>query len=149
MIITFCGHSKAFINFKKEKLINIFKKLSSNSPLEFLLGGYGEFDKFALSCAVEYKTIYSNSKLIFVTPYINQSYGKLQNAKYIYDEIIYPPLESVPKKFAIIERNKWMVEKSDFIISYISHDYGGAFNTYKHAKKLNKKIINLYDLKSL
>jgi hypothetical protein len=62
-----------------------------------------------------------------------------------YDECIYPPIETTYPKFAILRRNEWIIEKSDFIIFYVSRTFGGAYKAMKYAIKLNKKFINLYD----
>ncbi len=37
-----------------------------------------------------------------------------------------------------------MIEQSELIIVHVERDKGGAYEAMKYAKKLNKKIINLY-----
>ena len=61
----------------------------------------------------------------------------------LYDSILYPPLETVPKRFAINKRNEWMIVQADLVISYIDHEFGGAYKTFAYAKKKKKKIIEL------
>ena len=56
---------------------------------------------------------------------------------------MYPPLEQVPPRFAIIKRNQWMVEKSDLLVAFVLYKRGGAFTTYQYAAKKGKRIINL------
>lgn len=144
MIITFCGHSKLAITEEIEQkleivLINILEK---NYNCEFYLGQYGHFDLLCHRILLNLKNKFKTIKIIFVTPYIYGNYSKL---KYIeeFDEIIYPPLELVPPKFAIAKRNEWMVDKSDIIIAYVKHEWGGASRTLNYAKMRNKHIINL------
>lgn len=61
-----------------------------------------------------------------------------------YDSSLYPEgLETVPRRFAIINRNKYMLRKSDIVISYVIASYGGAYTACKYAKSQNKIIINL------
>ena len=60
-----------------------------------------------------------------------------------YDEIIYPEIEHIPPRFGISHRNKWMVEKADSVIAYVEHGWGGAYQTYQHAKRKKKEIWNL------
>lgn len=43
----------------------------------------------------------------------------------------------------ITYRNKYMVEMADYVVAYVSHDWGGAYTTYKHAKRKGKEIFNL------
>ena len=107
-------------------------------PAELFWGGYGSFDAFALKCGKKYQKTHPNTKVIFVTPYISASCQKE-----MYDDIIYPALEKVPPKFAISHRNKWMVEQADYVIAYIDHSWGGAYQTYRHAKRKNKPLLNL------
>lgn len=54
----------------------------------------------------------------------------------MFDKTVYPDIESVPRRFAILKRNKCMVDKSDFLISYVKHDLGsGAYKTLEYAEK--------------
>ena len=41
------------------------------------------------------------------------------------------------------EEDKWMIEKADLVVAYITHDWGGAYQSYRHAKRKGKKIENL------
>lgn len=144
MIITFCGHSQfEGNNDYKQKILNIIERITNSKDATFYLGGYGNFDNFARICCMEYKKTHPKSKLIFVTPYINESYLKFRNEYNYYDEIVYPNIETTPLKYAIIERNKWMVKNANFLISYVTHSWSGAGKTLEFAKKYKTKYINL------
>ena len=41
-----------------------------------------------------------------------------------------------------------MPENADLVIAYINHSYGGAWQTYQHAKRKKKQIINLGNLET-
>ena len=146
MIITFCGHSNYSGNLEDEKrLINLLEVVICGNRVDFYFGGYGGFDNFALKCAIKYKQYHKNANLIFITPYL----GKwLNERKFIieeqYDQIIYPEIEHVPLKFAIIKRNEWMVDQADYLFSYVKTHYGGAYKTLLYAHKHNKRYTNLY-----
>ncbi|MBE6547872.1 MAG: hypothetical protein E7667_03205 [Ruminococcaceae bacterium] len=146
MIITFCGHSN-FIPASEleQKMFSIFENEIGDTYAELYLGGYGNFDSFALSCGRHYKQAHPNVKLIFVTPYLSLSYQEnhLKYNKLLYDEIIYPEIENAPPKFAISYRNKWMVEKADLVIAYVKNEQGGAYKTCRYAQRKNKRIFNL------
>ena len=146
MIITFCGHSQYTESEEDEqKVISLLTELVGDHNAELYLGGYGSFDAFARKCGRKYQKTHPNTRLIFVTPYITVNYQKnhLDYNKDLYDEILYPSLEDKPLKFAISYRNKWMVEQADYVIAYITHDFGGAYQTYKYAKRKNKSIFNI------
>ena len=151
MTITFCGHS----NFKKsnefeEKILTFLKEKVGDEKADIYLGGYGNFDNFAYDCCKKYKETHKEISLILITPYITIEYQKnhLNDAIKKYDAVIYPEIEDKPMRFAIVYRNRWMVEKSDFVIAYISHQWGGAYKTYEYALKKQKHIFNIADYKT-
>ena len=146
MIIIFCGHAK-FIKAKEyeQKILEFLEEKIGDESAEMYLGGYGEFDNFAYDCCKKYKQSHPNTSLVFVTPYFSIDYQRnhLEIQKTRYDSILYPEIEDKPKRFAITYRNKYMVEKADYVVAYVSHDWGGAYTTYKHAKRKGKEIFNL------
>lgn len=150
MVIAFCGHSDYIENIQDEvEILNILESEAGDSPCELLLGGYGNFDAFAYRCAKKFRQKHSFSKLILVTPYLDMGEGlrKTIYAMEELDSVLYPELENVPPRYAISHRNRWMVEQADIVISFVSHQYGGAYTTYLHAKRNGKKIYNLGLLK--
>ena len=141
MIVTFCGHSKYFISEEdKLEILDILEKEGAEE-ITFYLGGYGAFDSAAFDCAKRYQKSHPKSQLVFITPYPH--YGKTEGASDIYDEIIYPEIENVPPKFAIVKRNEWMMKNADLVIAYILHDWGGAYKAFQVAKREKKRIINI------
>ncbi len=143
MVITFCGHSNClFSDEEKEKLKQLLiKEIRKNPTCKFYLGGYGDFDSLCLRTLRELKTYFPNIELLFITPYLDKNYSKLELAKYYYDDIIFPPIENVPRKFAILKRNEWMVESADLVIAYVKYSWGGAAKTLKYAKRKKVPII--------
>lgn len=145
MIITFCGHSDyLFSDDIKEQLKNILKnEIIKNPTCKFYLGGYGDFDCLCLRTLKNLKNDFPDIELIFITPYLDKNYSKLELAKYYYDDVIFPPIESVPRKFAILKRNEWMVEQAELVIAYVKYSWGGAVKTLEYAKRKKKRIINI------
>ena len=58
-----------------------------------------------------------------------------------YDETVYPPLESVPRRYAILRRNEWMIQRCDVLVAYVTHGWGGAARTLAYARKKKKTIL--------
>ncbi|MBQ7948860.1 MAG: hypothetical protein IJ284_03770 [Clostridia bacterium] len=146
MIVTFCGHAQFHKTEEYEqKILAFLEEKVGDQPADIYLGGYGGFDSFANDCCKKYKETHPKVSLLFITPYMAVEYQKnhLDYQQTRYDGIIYPEIEDKPKRFAISYRNKWMVEKSDYVVAYINHDWGGAYTTYKHAKRKGKYIFNL------
>lgn len=148
MTITFFGHGSMYYGeiIKKTVTETIKKHISADKKTTFLCGGYGDFDSMCANICRQLKKDYPLIELVYVTPYLNtqQKLKELSELK-LYDSIIYPPIENVPYRYAIIKRNEWMAENSDIIIFYVKHEYGGAYNVLKYAKKKGKTIINIAD----
>jgi len=146
MIITFCGHSDYLSKPEdKERLLKLIEKVAFGTQVEFYLGGYGNFDSFALKCAKKYKEKHKNTKLVFITPYLDKWLNVREDIlKNEYDEIIYPEIENVPKRFAILKRNEWMIDQANYVFAYVKTHYGGAYKTLLYAHKQKKPYTNLY-----
>lgn len=141
MNITFCGHRDYFYNsLLEDTLTNILNDFAQNNQTVCCFnGGYGEFDRLAYRCTRRAKLSKSNIKNYLVIPYLLN-----KDIQCEHDEVIYPPLENVPLKWAICHRNEWMVDNADVLICYVGHDWGGAYRTLIYAKRKNKTIINLF-----
>ena len=144
MVVTFCGHSQYVSSREDEqKILSLLAERVGDRPAELYLGGYGAFDAFALLCGKKYRLTHPNVKLILVTPYLTAKASSSPHETACYDATVYPALERVPPRLAILYRNRWMVEQADLIIAFVKHEWGGAYQTYCHAKKKQKEIFNL------
>ena len=148
MTITFCGHSNfLFDNTVKEKLRELLlQEIRKNPTCKFYLGGYGDFDSLCLNILKEMKADFPTIELLFITPYLDDNYSKLETAKLYYDGIIYPPLENVPRRFCISKRNEWMVDEADLVIAFVKYSWGGAAKTLEYAKRKKVEFFNLAEL---
>lgn len=137
MNVTFCGHSQIWKRKEVEKwLFNVTKKLIQQGTTTFYLGGYGTFDSLAASVLRELKKGYPQIELILVLAYLNTERNTSG-----YDSTVYPPLEAVPRRFAITHRNRWMVDVADVVVAYVLHDWGGAATTLRYANQKAKRSI--------
>ena len=146
MIITFCGHSSYTDELDDEKrLLCGLEQVIHGENVSFYLGGYGGFDAFAYRCAKKYQQKYANAELVFIAPYLgNWLEERKEFLQKQYDSIVYPDIENVPPKFAILKRNEWMVNKADYLFAYVRTHYGGAYKTLLYAHKHKKPYTNLY-----
>lgn len=146
MIVTFCGHRDFVETAEAENQLTMFleKYARENVRLVCYNGGYGNFDYFAAKCVQRMQEQYSNIRNCLVLPYIDQPFlERIEIFKNHFDETIYPPLESVPRKYAIIRRNEWMVDSADIVIAYVTYSWGGAARTLEYARRKKKNIIKI------
>lgn len=61
-----------------------------------------------------------------------------------FDGTVYPPgMESAPRRFAIVRANRYMIDRSDYLISYVWHPASNARNLLDYARKKAICITNL------
>lgn len=150
MTISFAGHAFICSGNSVKELVKeqIENNIDGEESVVCFLGGYGQFDDICAYACRELKQKYSKIQLVYVTPYMSLS-DQIRiielKKQGMYDEVLYPPIEKVPLKFAISKRNNWMVENSDLVIAYVNHSFGGAYKTLQSAKRKKKRIINICD----
>lgn len=145
-VCTFFGHADSPTNIKKEIQKVIEDLILQKGVNTFYVGTNGNFDRMVQSVLIDLKKKYPNLECCTVLAYIpgikpefDIGYEKLES--------LYPDgLEKVPKRFAIDWRNKWMVQQSDYVISYVRHSFGGAAKYMELAKRKKKIVYNLANL---
>ena len=147
-VCTFAGHREVYQANISEMLDEAISKIiNTDDNFRFLVGGMGEFDGICSSAVRRAKRKYPNKQisLELVLPYLTQELN--ENKLYYesnFDDVVIPiELAGVHYKSAITKRNRWMVEKSDWLIAFVYRDFGGAYTTLRYAEKKGLQIINL------
>ena len=137
MTITFCGHRQLDQPDEVRRwLYAITRTLILQGADIFYLGGYGAFDEMAAGVLVEWKQVYPQIQRLLVLAYPDRV-----PSRDIYDGTVYPPLERVPPRLAIVRRNQWMVEAADLVVACVCHDWGGAAGTLRYARKKQVPVL--------
>lgn len=148
--VCFFGHRYidrfGYAEAKIEKIIG--KLLTEHEYVEFLVGRDGDFDQIVSSAIRHAKRFYgdANCAHVWVLPYPTVEFRDNEESFYeYYDEIEIASdrTGNVHPKGAFQARNRMMVDRSELVVVYIDHESGGAWQTYKYAQKMGKKIINL------
>jgi len=149
MTIAFFGHRSlplALHDLSKDILQAILENVNDDEKTVFYCGAYGDFDAAAAHVCHAFCLSHPTCCTAYITPYMPTCHQqKIAHIKSqgLYDCIIYPPLEHIPPRLAIIKRNEWMIDAADLIIVYVEYTYGGAYQCLKYARKTGKRIINL------
>lgn len=137
MIIAFCGHDNVpDIHKVREWLSHVLDQFIYEENVICYLGGYGGFDRLAASVVRQKQKVNSSVQAVLIIPYLNRTYDESG-----YDYTLFPPLESVPPRYAISKRNQWMVAQADVVIAYVTHGWGGAAKTLAYAQAKRKKVV--------
>lgn len=137
---TFFGHADAPDIIKdtlREVIVNLITK---ENVTVFYVGVEGQYDRLCYRILKEIEFQYKYIKIFRVLAY-------LKNDNKFLEDSLYPlGIEKVPKRFAIPFRNKWMIRKSDYVISYVTRSVGGASKFADMAIKQNRIVINIAKL---
>ena len=135
----FIGHSQIEEKDLAKRVREKIEMCIALGVTEFLSGGMGMFDRLSAKTVFEMKSKYPYIKNILVIPCLD--YHNYNSS--IFDEVIYPDLEYYYFKKAIIMRNQYLVEHSQYAICYVKYSYGGAIQTYQYAKRKGLYLFNL------
>ena len=140
-VCTFFGHRDcpAYI---KPKLRAVVVELIVRYGVDRFYGGrQGAFDAMTRSVLRELAEVYPH---ISYTVVLERLPGPMDKAVWDFSDTIFPEgLEAVPSRFAISRRNEWMLKQSDFVVTYITHNWGGAVQYAEKAQRQGKSVLNL------
>lgn len=144
MTCTFFGHSSV----SRETLIPLTKVLTNlieNKGVDiFYVGNHGGYDRMVMAKLREMKKKYPHIDYKVVLAYIPTKKDEYED----YSETLYPSvLDGVPYRARIVKRNEWMIKKSDYVVTYVEQNIGGAAKSKEKAEKEGKKVINLAEFK--
>ena len=138
MVVAFFGHREVGDEQSvREWLRNVIVQLIAEGANEFFFGGKGRFDSAAAEEVSKLKAQYPYLRRTLVQAYINQERNPL-----LHDECVYPPLERVPKRYAMLQRNRWMVRRAEVVVTYAQHSYGNTMAILQYARRQGKRTIN-------
>lgn len=134
----------------ENKLIDAVFSLPDEGCYTFYTGMAMGFDIVAAEAVLLLRETYKKAKinLICVVPFLEQSAAFSREWKRRYNNILGESDEVILlsdryHKSCYRKRNEFMVDNSDFVITWFDGKYGGTRNTLCYAEKKGKKIINL------
>jgi hypothetical protein len=60
------------------------------------------------------------------------------------DTMLPEGIEFIHPHYAISWRNNWMLKQSNYVVTYVTHSWGGAAKFAKKAITLKKNVMSLY-----
>ena len=138
MTVTLFGHRDTPENIKPTLKNTLSLLISGHDADLFYVGNNGSFDRMSADVLSDLSKQYPHIKFFIVSAYLN-------NKKTAFPDLtIYPEgLETTPRRYAIIKRNKWMINRSDTIVTYANNTITNFFRLMTYATTRGKTIINL------
>ena len=91
----------------------------NNSVTVFYVGNRGNFDRMAAVAVKQMKQRIPEISLILVLAY--HPGERAVDLTDGFDGSYYPPLENVPRRYAIVKANQYMIDAADSVICYVNH----------------------------
>ena len=141
-VCVFFGHKTAPEKIKVVLRSTIIDLIENKNVDSFYVGNNGAFDYMVKESLKSIKKDYPHIKYSVVLAYLPKEKDEFDCRDY--SDTIYPEgLEKTPRRFAISKRNTWMVNRADFVITYVVHNFGGAAQFKALAERQNKIVINV------
>lgn len=140
---TFFGHRDTPESVRYDLKKVLIDLIENEGVSIFYVGHNGRFDSMVLSELKLFSTVYRHIHYFLVIegiPVGKPDFGVTEEHLLLPDFII----GNTPEKFAIDRRNGWMVNQSDYVVTYVWKAAGGARKFKERAEKKNKTVINLY-----
>lgn len=148
-ICSFTGHRDIYESGVSDMIYKTCERLIVYEGVhEFWVGNYGDFDKLAAAAVRRLKHEYPYIALSLVIPYLTAAIDNNKEAYYKdYDNILIAEIPlNTPRKYMIIKCNRYMIERSEYLIAYVNRS-GGASKTLEYAGRRGVRSINIADCK--
>ena len=140
-VCTFFGHRNCPDGLKHRLRAVIIDLITNRGIDMFYVGRQGGFDRLVRSVLREITQEYPQVRYAVVLAYMPSEHSVLGDTS---DTMLPEGIELVHPRYAISWRNNWMLQKSDFVVAYVAHSWGGAAQYVRKASRSGKTVINLY-----
>lgn len=136
---TFFGHRECRESMERPLIKTIEHLIVYENVRIFYVGNQGQFD------ACVHRVLKNMEKkhgirYAVVLAYMPKHRTELDD---ITDTMLPEGIETVHPRYAIDRRNKWMIDHSDFVVSYVTRAWGGAAKYTALANKKGKVVLSL------
>lgn len=139
MTVTFFGHKDTPKNIEPTLRTTLVDLIENKNATVFYVGNNDNFDTMVR------RQLENLSQTYPITYNIVLAYIPTKKSEYdsFTNTLLPEGIETIPKRFAISYRNKWMIGQSDMVVTYVTHSFGGAAQFKALAEKQGKTVIEL------
>lgn len=136
MVCTFFGHSDTPDKVKSSLDLVLIDLIENKGVKSFYVGNNGCFDDMVINRLERLSKVYDISFFI-VLAYMPTKKTAQQNT------LLPEGIECCPARYRISFRNKWMIKKTDYVVTYVNRSFGGAYKFKNIAINQKKTVIEL------
>ena len=132
---TFFGHGDCPETKYSNILQAIQNLITEKNIITFYVGTQGNFDSLVYRALCNLRADFPQIRIYRVLAYLPKDNSLIS------DSILLEGIELIHPRYAISWRNRWMIEHSDYVIAYLTHNYGGTAKYIYEAEKKRKTVI--------
>lgn len=137
MTCTFFGHRRVPKEIEPTLRSTLIDLIENHDVNLFYVGNNGEFDAMVLRQLRDLSKTYAITYSV-VLAYMPEKQRKFNAIDYT-ETILPDGIETVPKRFAIDYRNRWMIKQSDYVVTYVTNTIGSGAAKYKYLSEQKGK----------
>ena len=143
-ICAFFGHRDSpMVGQIETRLNEAVRDLILQNVSEFWLGEQGSFDSLSRLVVKDLRKEFDWINLSIFPAYYPNNFKFDWMYENDYGLMFPEEVAKAPPQVAILCRNEYIAKNADYIICYITRNYGGAYKAVEKARKYGKIIINI------
>lgn len=135
---TFFGHRDCPASIRPVLRSVLLELIEQKKVSAFYVGSQGAFDVLAAGVLQELRVQYPHIRCCMVLAYFPR-----QQDAFPLETLLPEGIEQVPRRFAISWRNRWMLQQADYVVTYVTHGWGGAAQFAALAQRQGKFVYDL------
>ena len=142
----FIGHREASEDIFPKLMDAVENHKVDYGVTEFIVGNSGSVDRMAARAVISAKALHPEISLLLLRPY--HPAERPMETLPGFDGTFYPPgMESVPRRYAIVRANRYMIDHVDYLIAYAWHPASNAKELTAYALRKGVVVTNLGEIR--
>ena len=141
-VCTFFGHRECPDSIQADLKTLLIHLIEEQHVELFYVGHQGAFDRIVRNTLHKLTSHYPHIRYYVVLAYMPTFPNEYDDIDYALT-LLPDGIETVSKRFAISWRNKWILQQADYVVTYVTHSWGGAAKFAEMAIRQKKLVINL------
>lgn len=141
---TFFGHRQCPTGLRPQLQSVLIDLIVTQRVHTFYVGNQGSFECMVASVLDKLCQEYPNITYGIVFPClpIKQPVAETDTAGNS-RSIVSEGIEKIAKPLSIDWRNRWMLDRADYVVTYVTHPWGEAAKFAQLAQRMGKRVVNL------
>lgn len=141
----FIGHRDTLDSIYPQLVKEVERHITAHGVDTFVVGHYGRFDALAARAVREAKMCHPSVKLLLLLPYHPAEQSVSADG---FDGTFYPDgMERIPRRAAILQANRRMIDHCDYLIAHAWQPGGNAVKFVEYANENQKMLCYIQSCK--